>query len=75
LEHQLASHETTRSSFAKAGPDELIEKIETHYCDWPAGQLARLMLEALSAQAANGAVRVKPRLSRVVEKRSSTWAP
>lgn len=40
-----------------AGPDDLIEKIMTYYADWSPDQLAPLILEALSAQAANGAVR------------------
>lgn len=40
-----------------SGPDELITKISTHYADWAPDKLAPIILEALSAQAANGAAR------------------
>ncbi len=40
-----------------ADAEELIAKITTHYADFAPGQLAPLILEALSAQAANGAAR------------------
>jgi len=39
------------------GPEELIAKISTCYSDWSPEQLAPLILEALSAHAANGAAR------------------
>lgn len=40
-----------------SGPEELIRKITSHYADFSADQIAPLILEALSAQAANGVVR------------------
>jgi phage gp29-like protein len=54
-----------RGAFAPVGrfvaesssPDDLIARIQTHYADWSPDKLAPLILEALSAQAANGAAR------------------
>jgi phage gp29-like protein len=40
-----------------ADAEELVAKITTHYADFSPAQLAPLILEALSAQAANGAAR------------------
>lgn len=40
-----------------SGPEDLIMKIATHYADWSPDKLAPIILEALNAQAANGAAR------------------
>jgi phage gp29-like protein len=39
------------------GPEDLVAKITAFYADWSPEQLAPLILESLSAQAANGAIR------------------
>ena len=40
-----------------SSPEELIQKIDTFYAGWSPGVVSEIILEALAAQAANGAVR------------------